>query len=256
MALETATLIHQLDVNNPAPTDQLRQADDHLRLIKSVLKNTFPNINGPVTATDEQINNPFSLPVGLITLWFGTASTVPSGWAICDGSSVPRSDGSGNVTVPDLRGRVPVGADASNAPGATFGSSTSSATSSSSGSHTHTVDGGAHTHSAVATPTSLTIEQMPAHTHANGITNSTSSLFSRGATPAATVTLKSAADSSNNGTLEGFTETVGGGAAHTHDVTVGSATHTHEVSTAAAHTHSVTVSTVQPSLALHFIMKV
>jgi hypothetical protein len=37
-------------------TDPKSQGDDHIRLIKSVLKNTFPNINAAVNATDEQMN--------------------------------------------------------------------------------------------------------------------------------------------------------------------------------------------------------
>lgn len=56
MPLETASYIKQLDVNNPAATDFLAQADDHLRLIKTVLKNTFPNLDGPVTATSTQLS--------------------------------------------------------------------------------------------------------------------------------------------------------------------------------------------------------
>lgn len=56
MPLETASYIKQLDVNNPAATDFLAQADDHLRLIKTVLKNTFPNLDGPVTATSAQLS--------------------------------------------------------------------------------------------------------------------------------------------------------------------------------------------------------
>jgi microcystin-dependent protein len=43
MPLETATYIPQLDATNPAHTDQLNQADAHMRLIKSALKATWPN---------------------------------------------------------------------------------------------------------------------------------------------------------------------------------------------------------------------
>jgi microcystin-dependent protein len=45
MSLEAATFISDLDANNPAPTDLKNQGDDHLRLIKQVLKNTFPGAN-------------------------------------------------------------------------------------------------------------------------------------------------------------------------------------------------------------------
>jgi hypothetical protein len=43
MPLESATYISQLTTTNPANTDALSEADDHMRLIKAVLKNTFPN---------------------------------------------------------------------------------------------------------------------------------------------------------------------------------------------------------------------
>jgi microcystin-dependent protein len=45
MSLEAATYITDLDANNPTPTDLKSQGDDHIRLIKSVLKNTFPGAN-------------------------------------------------------------------------------------------------------------------------------------------------------------------------------------------------------------------
>ena len=44
MALETASFIDGLNSSNPAATDALAQADDHLRLIKAAIKATFLNI--------------------------------------------------------------------------------------------------------------------------------------------------------------------------------------------------------------------
>lgn len=49
MALETATYIDGLVATNPAASDAISSADDHLRLIKSTIQATFPNITGPVT---------------------------------------------------------------------------------------------------------------------------------------------------------------------------------------------------------------
>lgn len=57
MALETATYIDGLDSSNPAGSDAISTADDHLRLIKSTIKATFPNITGAVTTTQAQIND-------------------------------------------------------------------------------------------------------------------------------------------------------------------------------------------------------
>tara|TARA_B110000208_G_scaffold38259_1_gene50594 strand:+ start:2060 stop:2791 length:732 start_codon:yes stop_codon:yes gene_type:complete len=56
MPLESATYINQLLVTNPEATDALSQADEHLRLIKSTLQATFPNITGPVTKTQVELD--------------------------------------------------------------------------------------------------------------------------------------------------------------------------------------------------------
>lgn len=56
MALESGTYINSLNASNPASTDGLGQADDHIRLLKSTIKATFPNIDAPVTATEDNLN--------------------------------------------------------------------------------------------------------------------------------------------------------------------------------------------------------
>ena len=57
MALETATYINTLDATNPTATDPKNQGDDHLRLIKSAVKATFPNVAGAVTPTHAELNH-------------------------------------------------------------------------------------------------------------------------------------------------------------------------------------------------------
>ncbi len=57
MPLETATFIDGLVSANPAGADAKSTADDHLRLIKSTVKATFPNITGAVTATQDELNS-------------------------------------------------------------------------------------------------------------------------------------------------------------------------------------------------------
>lgn len=48
MGLETGTYISDLDVANPVgATDKRHQGDNHIRLVKSVLKTTFPNATKP-----------------------------------------------------------------------------------------------------------------------------------------------------------------------------------------------------------------
>lgn len=67
MALETGTYIDSLVAVNPAATDALSQADDHLRLIKATLKATFPSVTGAITATHTAIDAKVAEPVSAIT---------------------------------------------------------------------------------------------------------------------------------------------------------------------------------------------
>lgn len=49
MALESGTYVKDLVSTNPPGTDAISQGDDHIRLIKSVLQNSFPsNSNAPI----------------------------------------------------------------------------------------------------------------------------------------------------------------------------------------------------------------
>lgn len=57
MPLETGTYISDLNASNPVgATDQKAQGDDHIRLIKSTIKTTFPNITGSVTPSHTLLN--------------------------------------------------------------------------------------------------------------------------------------------------------------------------------------------------------
>ena len=56
MALESAPYINSLDINNPTATDPKNQGDDHLRLIKSAIKASFPNVAGAATPTHTELN--------------------------------------------------------------------------------------------------------------------------------------------------------------------------------------------------------
>ena len=47
-----------------------------------------------------------SLPVGTIVMWYGSSSTIPYGWEICDGTASVHNP---SIIKPDLRGRFPIG---------------------------------------------------------------------------------------------------------------------------------------------------
>src|SRR5690348_5375641 len=176
MSLESATYLSDLNAANPSPTDALSQGDDHIRLIKQVLQNTFPNINAAVTVSDETLNAlsttvaAASVPTGAITLWYGSSASVPSGWGICDGTLYNKADASGTIQSPDLRDRVAIGVGAFAATqGTVYGAASQSATTGSAGAHGHTISGdGTHSHNPTIAGHALTIGEMPSHDHTIG----------------------------------------------------------------------------------------
>lgn len=56
MPVETVTFISDLEPDQPRPSDRISSGDDHIRNIKQGIKNTFPNIDNSVEATDEELN--------------------------------------------------------------------------------------------------------------------------------------------------------------------------------------------------------
>lgn len=56
MSLETGTYISDLNSSNPTSSDPKSQGDDHIRLLKSTVKATFPNITGAVSASHTDLN--------------------------------------------------------------------------------------------------------------------------------------------------------------------------------------------------------
>ena len=230
MPLESALYISDLNVANPVSTDSVAQADDHIRLIKAAIKATFPNISGPITASQSAINTP--IPSGIIVMWSGI--TTPSGWNLCDGTA----------GTPDLRNRFVVAAGTTYPLNTTGGTTTSS----SAGGHTHTeAAAGSHNHTGVVGDTALTIDQMPAHEHDLELKYTTVG----GAGSSRQYWTKSAVDTLLDGTVTDGTSSEGGGLAHNHTIgTDGS--HAHTINAVGDHTHTTT----PPYYALAYIMKI
>ena len=91
------------------------------------------------TAIDTHAATPHggSLPAGLIVMWGGAVSAIPSGWLLCDGAN----------GTPDLRSRFVKGAAAGSDPGATGGAQTHvHADHTDVINHTHPVTDPGHTH--------------------------------------------------------------------------------------------------------------
>lgn len=186
MGLESATYINQLVNSNPTGSDGKSQGDDHLRLIKAVLQNSFPNLTGAMTMTQAQLNavgSPGALNVpGMITMWYGTEAAIPAGWKLCNGVGTIST----GTAVPDLRDKFLVGAGTTYTLGATGGAT----------SHIHTAN-------LVIGGHALTVPELPAHTH------STVGVSSQGVTGGGGII------SVPGGTTQ--TGSTGSGTAHTHE---------------------------------------
>jgi len=74
MALESATYVSGLVQANPPGTDPISQGDDHIRLLKKVLLNSFPNADAALNAIHTKATAPSSTSAGLI--WFDTTDNV------------------------------------------------------------------------------------------------------------------------------------------------------------------------------------
>jgi len=82
MSLEDLTgtkYIDSLNENNPAAGDNVSEGDDHIRGIKNTIKNTFPNIDGAVNASDEELNFVDGVTSNIQTQLDGKQATLGSG---------------------------------------------------------------------------------------------------------------------------------------------------------------------------------
>ena len=175
------------------------------------------------------------VPLGAIIMWAGTAETIPESWALCDGTN----------GTPDLRSRFVIGAGVGVTyipPGTVAGSDHSSVSGTIAAS-------GTHTHPLVIDEHALTVNEIPAHHHINGITDDHERLFPRGTAPASGGE-RSIVDDTNTPAFEGLTSDTGNGDPHTH---------TGVTTDSGAHTHDITlddISLLPPYYALCFIMKI
>jgi microcystin-dependent protein len=94
MPVESGEFITDLNPNWPTGTDLVSAGDDHDRLTKEFVQNSFPNINAAVNATPDDLNlltgaaingSGLALP-GFISMY--AAASAPTGWLLCDGASI------------------------------------------------------------------------------------------------------------------------------------------------------------------------
>ncbi len=208
MALETGTYINSLVATNPTGSDAKSAGDDHLRLIKSTLKSTFPSVTGAVSATHTELNllDGVTATTAELNYTDGVTSNIQSQFTALDtkqtiidaiypvGSlytttiSTNPAAALGGTWIAFGKGQVLVG----KADSGTFSSAGNT--------------GGAETDSH-----QLSISEMPSHTH--GVTHTTTS-------PKVTGSFDGT-DTHSNLNASASTETTtstGGGNAHTHDI--------------------------------------
>ena len=75
MALESANYIDELVITNPTASDPVSQGDDQLRLVKKVVKQSFPSVDIAVNAIHTSASAPAtSISAGLV--WFDTTANL------------------------------------------------------------------------------------------------------------------------------------------------------------------------------------
>ena len=112
MGLESATWVDDLIITNPIGTDTIPQGDDHLRLIKTVMKNTFKGFSkafyAPTTTssqtstvtvatTDQNKLIPVDASSGAITVDLPQGSTLSDGFEI----EIIKTDHTANLVTVD-----------------------------------------------------------------------------------------------------------------------------------------------------------
>ena len=157
------------------------QTEEEIREFYEIVARNFQILKSRLDSGDEEfisaiarrsVGTVTAVPTGALFQW--TTDTAPSGWALCDGQAVSRTgfsglfavigetygvgDGSTTFNLPDLRGRVPLGKD--NMGGTSADRVTAAAADALGGA------AGAEDHT-------LTIAEMPAHTHTESVGDDT-----------------------------------------------------------------------------------
>ena len=82
MGVETASWVTQLDATNPVVGDPVGEGDDHLRMVKTVLQNSFPSSSTTAIVPDVSgETGKYLTNDGTDTSW-GTITAASAGFAV------------------------------------------------------------------------------------------------------------------------------------------------------------------------------
>lgn len=217
-------------LNSPSHASQHGNANDAIEAMQTKI-----GVDNSAVATSLDYKVRVWNPIGEITIW--ATGSAPTGWLICDGSAVSRStysglfavlgttygagDGSTTFNLPNLKGRVVVGRDATDTDFDVLGETR--------GSKTHV----------------LTVSEIPTHSHAITINaNTLDMVYDPGAYNSGYI---SGRDANNDGVIDGTSNTFGMALQKTTD-------HTH-TATAADTGSGSAHNNIQPSIVLNYIIR-
>ena len=233
----------------------------HNNNTKLTTTSTGITVGGTVAATTftgdgSSLTGIEGVPSGVIAMWSGQTTAIPSGWVLCDG----------NNSTPNLVDKFIMGASASNEL-STGGANSLSLASGNIPSHTHSFSatsgaGGAHNHSGSTSNTG-------AHTHSGNTNNTGAHTHSMSNLGGFAYPTTNANQQSQSGWKRSGGENTGSAGAHSHNLTINSAgAHSHNltINNSSTHTHSVSGTTGSTGsgsafdnrpafMALAFIMK-
>jgi microcystin-dependent protein len=178
-------------------------------------------VNGQGQITSLTQGADISIPIGIIVMWSGAASSVPSGWALCNGQTV------GSSTTPDLRGMFIVGSGGTYSTGDTGGSESVTLVPSNLASHTHTI--ASHTHSLGTHSHNVDAHAHNIGDHTHSIANHTHVVGNHSHSIANHSHNFSGSDSGNTGNQSAnhshnISGNTGGGGSHSHSTEFGRGT--------------------------------
>lgn len=210
--------------------DHAGQHTDANDAIEALQAKVGVNSSAVTSSLDYKITT--GIPSGVINMW--STTTAPTGWLICDGTTVSRTtyaalfavisttygvgDGSTTFTLPNLKGKVPVGRDSADASfdtmGELGGAKTHTLTSTEMPSHTHTQDSHNHTQNSHNHTQDAHGHTVDAHSHLNYYMTGDAGAHSH--TYKSTSVLRGTGSTATITVVAGGTDTSSTAAAHAH----------------------------------------